>query len=410
MGYITEWRLYCELLKHKEQRGRSGEVGEDVMSEFWLISVPLDIASSQSLEKFKRAAAKAGLGSSFRFHMPELKVGTLDVLLGVADDLSRLDTHAEGVMQKTSQCMAEVMEHFNDKLLENALANGVELATYLTKFQWDRAKYPTALSVKSLTEIISKQVSQVEMELKSRSAAYSSVKASLQGLERRTEGSLQTRTLAGIVKKEDLVLNSEYLTTLLVVVPRSGDKLWENTYESMSQFVVPRSSRKLLEEEDAGIFTVTLFKKAVREFKAKASVHKFTVREFNLEETEKQRQEMSRLSVEKKEQYGTFVRWLKVNFREVFVAWIHIKALRVFAESVLRYGLPVSFQTLLLQPEKKHVKRLREELQFSFTHLDPTAAASKSDMSLDIPGVNSGQQEYYSYICYSININLQGCS
>uniref|UniRef100_A0AAR2KD08 V-type proton ATPase subunit C n=1 Tax=Pygocentrus nattereri TaxID=42514 RepID=A0AAR2KD08_PYGNA len=94
------------------------------MSEFWLISVPLDKASSQSLEKLKRAASKAGLGSSFRFHIPELKVGTLDVLLGVADDLSRLDSYTEGIMRKTSQCMAEVMEQSTDKVIENALANG----------------------------------------------------------------------------------------------------------------------------------------------------------------------------------------------------------------------------------------------------------------------------------------------
>uniref|UniRef100_A0AAR2JFJ6 V-type proton ATPase subunit C n=2 Tax=Pygocentrus nattereri TaxID=42514 RepID=A0AAR2JFJ6_PYGNA len=232
------------------------------------------------------------------------------------------------------------------------------------------------------------------------------MKAKLHGLEQKKEGSLQTRTLTGIVKKEDLVLNSEYLTTLLVVVPRVNNSLWENTYESMSEFVVPRSSRKLLEEEDAGIFTVTLFKKAVSEFKANANKLKFTVREFNLEEAEKQRQEMSRLIADKKEQYGTFVRWLKVNFSEMFVAWIHIKALRVFTESVLRYGLPVSFQTLLLQPEKKHAKRLREELNSLFRDLDPTAAASKPDMGVDIPGVNAGQQEYYSYICYSINISL----
>lgn len=34
---------------------------------------------------------------------------------------------------------------------------------------------------------------------------------------------------------------------------------------------------------------------------------------------------------------GPLVRWLKVNFSEAFIAWIHIKALRVFVESVLRY-------------------------------------------------------------------------
>ncbi len=36
---------------------------------------------------------------------------------------------------------------------------------------------------------------------------------------------------------------------------------------------------------------------------------------------------------------GPLVRWLKVNFSEAFIAWTHIKALRVFTESVLRYSV-----------------------------------------------------------------------
>ncbi|XP_046873050.1 V-type proton ATPase subunit C 1-B [Hypomesus transpacificus] len=375
------------------------------MTDFWLISVPLDKTSFQSLEKLKNTVAKTNLASSFKFPIPELKVGTLDILLGVSDDLSRLDTQAESVMRKTSQCMAQVMDQFSDKVLENALANGVDLVSYVTKFQWDRAKYPTALPLKSLADILSKQVTQVETELKSRSGAYCNVKASLDCLERKAEGGLQIRTLTDILRREDLV-DSEYLTTLLVVVTRGNYVQWERTYESLSEFVVPRSSRKIFEEVEEGIFTVTLFKKAVYEFKAKAKQNKFMVREFSFDQVEQEKRERNRLSVDKKEQYGIFVRWLKVNFSEVFVAWIHVKALRVFVESVLRYGLPVSFQALLLQPGKKHAKKLREELGSLFTHLDPAAAASKLDVGVDIPGVSVGQQEYFSYICFQISIKL----
>lgn len=50
-----------------------------------------------------------------------------------------------------------------------------------------------------------------------------------------------------------------------------------------------------------------------------------------------------------------------------------------------RYGLPVSFQTLLLQPQKKQVKRLREELNSVFSHLDPMAVAGKQDVSALTP-------------------------
>ncbi|KAJ8387930.1 hypothetical protein AAFF_G00148640 [Aldrovandia affinis] len=374
------------------------------MTEFWLISIPLDKTSLQSLEKMNRVVSKTRMASSFRFPIPELKVGTLDILLSVSDELTRLDVYTEGVIRKISQSMSEVMEHSKDKVQENTLANGesetqkkiakspykayfqallVDLASYVTCFQWDRAKYSTALPLKTLTEVISKQVFQTETELKSRSAAYSNVKASLEGVERRIEGNLQIRVLRDVVKKEDLVLGSEYLTTLLVVVPR-----------------------KILDESEGGLFTVTLFKKSVSNFKAKARQNKFTVREFSFEESEKQGQEMTRLNTNKKEQYGTFVRWLKVNFSEVFVAWIHLKALQVFVESVMRYGLPVNFQTVLLQPDRKRGKKVRNLLDSLYEHLDSAAAASTPDVGLDIPGMNTALQEYYSYIFYKIDVNL----
>lgn len=64
-----------------------------------------------------------------------------------------------------------------------------------------------------------------------------------------------------------------------------------------------------------------------------------------------------------------------MNFSEAFIAWIHVKALRVFVESVLRYGLPVNFQAMLLQPNKKTLKKLREVLHELYKHLDSSAAA-----------------------------------
>lgn len=40
-----------------------------------------------------------------------------------------------------------------------------------------------------------------------------------------------------------------------------------------------------------------------------------------------------------------------------------------------RYGLPVNFQAMLLQPNKKTVKKLREVLNDLYKHLDSSAAA-----------------------------------
>lgn len=50
--------------------------------------------------------------------------------------------------------------------------------------------------------------------------------------------------------------------------------------------------------------------------------------------------------------------------------------------SPTRYGLPLNYQALLLQTDRKSSKKLEEELSLLFMHLDPTAASCKTDVSL----------------------------
>ncbi|KAL0984928.1 hypothetical protein UPYG_G00150580 [Umbra pygmaea] len=378
------------------------------MSEFWLISAPGEKTCQQTWDQMMVATTRNNsLSTNNKFNIPDLKVGTLDVLVGLSDDLAKLDSFTEGVVKKVAQYMADVLEDSRDKVQENLLANGVDLVTYMTRFQWDMAKYPIKQSLKNISEIISKQLSQIDNDLKARASSYNNLKGNLQNLERKNTGSLLTRSLADIVKKEDFVLDSEYLITLLVVVPKASYPDWQKTYETLSEMVVPRSTNLLFEDSDSGLFSVTLFRKAIDDFRHKARENKFTVRDFqyNEQEMNADKEEMTRLSTDKKKQFGPLVRWLKVNFSEAFIAWIHIKALRVFVESVLRYGLPVNFQAMLLQPTKKNMKKLREVLNDLYKHLDSGAAAI-IDTTMDIPGLNLSQQEYYPYVYYKIDCNM----
>lgn len=47
---------------------------------------------------------------------------------------------------------------------------------------------------------------------------------------------------------------------------------------------------------------------------------------------------------------STIVRWCRAHYGEVFSAWIHLKVVHVFVESVLRYGLPVNFTAAFVEP------------------------------------------------------------
>ncbi len=45
---------------------------------------------------------------------------------------------------------------------------------------------------------------------------------------------------------------------------------------------------------------------------------------------------------------------------------MHLLVVRLFVESILRYGLPPSFQAAVLRPQDKTENRLRAELDSSF--------------------------------------------
>lgn len=85
-----------------------------------------------------------------------------------------------------------------------------------------------------------KQVGQIESDLKGKAQAYNSLKSSLQSMEKKQTGSLLTRNLGDLVKADHFVLNSEYLTTLVVVVPIVLMNDWHAKYETLTDKVVPR--------------------------------------------------------------------------------------------------------------------------------------------------------------------------
>ncbi|XP_014470897.1 PREDICTED: V-type proton ATPase subunit C isoform X1 [Dinoponera quadriceps] len=383
------------------------------MTDYWLISAPGDKTCQQTWETMNNLTSKQhSLSVNYKFHIPDLKVGTLDQLVGLSDDLGKLDAFVEQVTRKVATYLGEVLEDQRDKLHENLMANNSDLPSYITRFQWDMAKYPIKQSLRNIADIISKQVGQIDADLKTKSTMYNNLKGSLQNLEKKQTGSLLTRNLADLVKKEHFILDSEYLSTLLVIVPKSNFQDWYGGYEKLTDMIVPRSTQLITQDAEYGLFTVTLFKKVIDEFKLHAREKKFIVRDFtyNEEELAAGKNEITKLVTDKKKQFGPLVRWLKVNFSECFCAWIHVKALRVFVESVLRYGLPVNFQAILLHPHKKCARRLRDVLNQLYAHLDSSAtgstAAQHNQDNVDIPGLGFGQSDYFPYVYYKINVDM----
>lgn len=69
--------------------------------------------------------------------------------------------------------------------------------------------------------------------------------------------------------------------------------------------IVPRSSQLIIQDNDYGLFTVSLFKKVIEEFKLHARERKFIVRDFvyNEEEMAAGKNEITKLVTDKKKQF-----------------------------------------------------------------------------------------------------------
>lgn len=381
------------------------------MTEFWVVSVPGDKTCQESWERLNRLTSVDNkLSTNYKWNIPDLKVGTLDQLVGLSDDLTKLDQYCEGATRKLVAYFADVLEDNRDKLFENLKIGDKDIHTYITKFQWEAAKYPVKQSLRTITDNIGKEMSRIDADLKTKATTYNTLKNSIASMDRKAGGSLLVRDLSDVVKADDFILDSEYLTTLVVVVPKSLVNEWSHKYETLTDMIVPKSSRLVFEDSENALVSVTLFRKVVEEFKTHCRENKFIVRDFvyDPETLAAGKNERDKLIAEKTRQFGPLARWLKINFGEMFTAMIHVKALRVFTESVLRYGLPVNFQAVLMQPSKGMTKRLRSTLNTAYAHLDSGGMGKGEIDSEEMAGIGLtlGMGDYYPYVFFKINADM----
>lgn len=76
------------------------------------------------------------------------------------------------------------------------------------------------------------------------------------------------------------------VTSFCLPFNRSGFQEWRAVYEKLTDMIVPRSSQLITEDQEYGLFNVTLFKKVIEEFKLHAREKKFIVRDFTYNEEE----------------------------------------------------------------------------------------------------------------------------
>lgn len=149
---------------------------------------------------------------------------------------------------------------------------------------------------------------------------------------------------------------------------------WESGYVDLAPMVVPSSSTLITEDKENILYTVTVFAKFMDEFTRNCTAKKYVVRQIpSLEDGEKR--DAAGMSEEEREvalraQWSNLCRLVRSNLGEAYVAQLHLKSLRLFVESVLRYGLPAHYLALhASSPDPKSTKSFCKRLLHALEQL-----------------------------------------
>lgn len=369
--------------------------------EYWIISVPKE----ENIWKNLNATTKS-LSQNYKFHTPILKVGVLDKLIEYIEQLKTLDKFVKEVLQGLIKMLKVELGNNRNILEENLKVYAMSPATYLTRFNWNRSKYPTWQKISVISDQIYSYIDNINECLKKKYNRLEKINADIKPYEQRGTENLRVRYLGDIVKKEHFVQDSNFLTTLLVVVPNKRKEDWEATYSSLSDMVVPHSSREIFKDTTDTLYSVILPWKDVEQFKNNSRSHQFIVRDYKYSEKDQtdEKTHYENLELAKFKFKAEVQRWTKIMFSEVFEAWIHVKTLRVFVESVVRFGLPVNYEAILILPMKsKNV--LRRKLQKLFKNVEPVMAGNIDNAPGGLASYY-GVSEYYPYVCFDINLGF----
>lgn len=282
----------------------------------------------------------------------------------------------------------------------------------------------------------------VDDELKKLSSLYNEKNLNLSGLQRKKTVNLNTSDFEDFLKPTQVakleLLNTETLLTVMVVVPSAIENDFLKTYDTIGTEiagyggpdwtnslpgrndgnfgaavtraskkgspVVPGSHTKVCQEGESVLYSLVVLRGQYEAgkfegdtFVAGNSVdyieplkHAFREKRFVLREFAYDAAKSGGLdgqiaaaSAEVQQVHQTIVRWCQAHYGEAYSGWVHLKIIRGFIESVLRYGLPLDFLPVFIEPNMKKEKQLKGTLIDTISRLRPELTKQKVEVGAE---------------------------
>lgn len=393
-----------------------------VGQEFWVVATKVENTggSTQTLKDKCLADLKGnsalvskvstgGQDGPWKFDVPDgdraLIFGSFDNLIRLTDDLAKFDSQVDGVLHRLERQYIELDPKAEFKV--SSQRQKKEVTDYLRAWVWDEAKFPKSRSITDNLMLLMASVNRLDEEARTKTAQYNDFKTQRGNLSKKDGANLTNRELIDVFtpdvvknngKADDDFVVTEYLTTIPVILTRGAEKDFLQTYEKMCDNVIPGSARRFesLDDKDGNtIWRVVLFKSASEAFKKACREKRYIVRDFEYSEEnyKKVKEHRDHLDEQVKRQHELVKNLYQAAWSDTMVALMHIKAMRVFVESTLRFGMPPSFATFILTP--KASAPARKALAAILGQSSEVGSAKLADAAQD------EGDEVYPYVSFS---------
>lgn len=385
-----------------------------VGQELWVVATGASAGDGGKLLSNLQSKAelnqKGGvLASPVLFKVPtKLLFGSFDSLVRLTDDLQKFDTQCDSIVHRFERQFLE-LDPANAKFMVKHQRKEMDLSEYLKSWEWDNSKYSPSLQISDLLTLLSSVVNKLDEEARIKTAQYNDVKSQKSNLAKKEGANLLSRDLVDVLTPEQVNMKSregtehddfiytEHLTTVVVILPRGTQPEFLKSYESMNENVIPQSAKhfKALDDKDGNsVWRVVVFKSEADSFKKVLRERRMVPRDFEYSEEAFRSLQAQRQKVDKEvdDHFRVVKSLYKAAWSDTVVSWVHLKAMRIYVESVLRYGMPPQFASFIVPPKLSAMPAARKQLA--------------SILGQGQPGANQGDagddEEFFPYVSVSM--------
>jgi V-type H+-transporting ATPase subunit C len=363
--------------------------------EFWIVAAG-NASDSQD------AKMKSSFGAS-KFAIDDKKAmnsGSFDNLVTLTDDLAKADNQLDSIVHRIERQYTEV-DPAGQFVVKG---QGRELAfdDYIKDWQWDETKYPKDRLLIDNMKFLTSTVTKLDEEVRTKMAQFNDYRTQKGNIAKKdATTSLPTRDLVDLVipsaENNERFVYTEHLTTVCVILSRAAEPDFLKSYESFGEHVIPMSALKFtgMDDKDGNsLWRVVMMKSQVDGFKKACREHRFVPRDFeySAEGYKKLLLQRSELEEQTSQALARSKDICRAAWGDAMSAWIHIKAMRIFVESVLRFGQGTPFSAFVFSP--KNPVKARVTLTDIFS-TDVLAAKAMTDAAAE------DGEEYFPYVSVS---------